>query len=1075
MATIFNYDPKYHNIFIYDREPGDLGERFSVDIGGVILPGQGGTLDLQLIPIRRNPSFENGGFDLSGVNYTFARPYAEGVFFKKRQLWDEDGKNLSDSSSTLVDFFKFPSGWDGMNLMISQYPFGFLLSRKHMLVPTKLLNLWIDRMNPRLMYDHPDIPYGSDGTVADKIFFMDNSGITYEMSVTDSNLNDNTIVGVHRIPRQEEIGSPWEPDLSGWSVLIFDSELPEDYKVYNNIIASDLPEGADIMIVFDNGKAIRRTYTGGDFDGFLRNIRTSSVMLQDFDDTSNFRDEGLIFVKHKVFGTSIYYKTLSGLEFTELDSTAPIENLSGSGYSTLIQFKSFFDIEGIDGIPPLTFWNSASFNEPFIIKTSFYGSDSSYSPPAKNPIYPVVVGVTATNVEDISIYKFSENSAIGDGSGFDYQPASPISFDIYPPTAQEKSSSDNRDVNTIDELRIYAYGSSGPVEQIREDIQIGSTLSNAMVQIGLDFLPYKRFPTPADFIDFKYKTEIFVDNQLHDTFVGRSDERITRNTTGEMDEYTPCEIEIGAAGNNTALNSDNIQSYTPPYMLFITGRFLGAEEDVTDDEYINATEEELSTTFENFLNERDENSRTRSTYLNEQTEGMILLDIEKPRNFVSLGDGVLSEEEITWFTQGIIKRINVIRSFLPNAKIGVWRFGEGSNGAIADRLQDHIDESVFAANVEYNGAKLFDVVDFISPVFYQYSAEDGASPQPIVYQRIVNGDRVQQAIEVTNAIFESFGGETKPIIPIISYQYEGGDNNNQRADIPNAAEILYSVENGFSDQFCIWFANNGELNNFDNLVIPLNNLVCPTGNLRDMPYVPRSYITGKLDEFGGLFTTRPTYYFDHKWIKNFTHQQAGKTLSVRFRCNFADGSNYDSGIVDVKQIEPEILSNPTFTSFIPENVDDGEGPSGQIGLPPFVGGLPETVNVTFGLNGLSSSPNIFDGDSENRTGSVCKFYVSKLRETGEFEYALLGEQYVTQDEVLNGFDFSIPNQIRFPSGTDPESLVGCELWVVYDLDHPAYLLSPNNLFTKFDTPLFVFDEIGSNAIVSLPYFLFESP
>jgi hypothetical protein len=799
MATIYNYDPKYHNMFIYDREPGDLRERFSPSLGagGTVVPGQGGTLDLQLFPIRRNTSFNGGSFDLSGVNYTLARPFAEGVFWRAREIWAEDGSRLSEFSttSTLDDLFRFPFGWSGMNLMISQYPFGFLLSRKHMLVPTKLLSLWYGdprESGPeggtpsaisRLMYDHPEIPYGSDGTVADKVFFMGNDGVTHEMRVTDSNPEDNIVVGVHRIEKNGSYES------SDWSVIVFDSELPIDYKVYNNIIASDLPDGTQVMIVFDNGKAMRAVYDGGGFDNFLRNIRTSSVMLQDFDDTISFRDEGLIFVQHKILGTCIYYKTLSGLEFTVFDSNENIEDLEGSGYSRLSQFKAFFDnIEGIPGIPQLTFWDSASQNAAFIKKSPTYGQSQTYTPPGKNPIYPITVGVTATNVEDISIYKFSENSVTGDGSGFEYQTPSPVSFEFFPPTAQEKTPTDQRDQNTEDQLKIYAYGSSGPIEQIRDDIPIGSVYSNAMLQIGLDFLPYKRFPSPADFVDFKYRTDIYVDGQLHDSFAGRSD-----------------------------------QLRTEP---------LGEE-------------------------------------------------------------GILT---------------------------------------------------------------------------------------------------------------------------------------------------------------------------------------------RDMPYVPRSFITGRFSGvtadggFGGIFTTRPTYYFDHKWIKNFAHEQAGKTLSTRFRCNFVDGSTYDSGILDILQIQPEILSVPTFDSFIPEIVDDGEGPPmGSIGIPFFVGGLPETEDVTFGLNGFSASPNIFAGDetSEVERGSLCKFYVSKFRGAGEFTFAFLGEKYVTHDDISNGFVFSVPNQTIFPDGSDPESLVGTELWVVYELDHPAYVLDTNKLFRPDETPLN--DFVDSNAIVSPPYFLFEIP
>ena len=782
MAIIYNYDPTYHNIFIYDEEPGDLGSR----------PSNSSFDNIQLIPKRRNTSLNKGDFDISGVNYTFARPFKNNLDDgTKTMLWDENGSRMSlpsasgsafgDASirtdyisATLNNTFNNPEGWGGFNTMRSGYPFGFLFSPKHMLVPTKFMTLWF--AENKLMLDHPSKPYGSDGTVADKFFFMDNDGVTYEVSVTDSNPDDEIINGIHRIPRKDSLGN-LSLDLSQWTVVQFDTELPLHFPKHNIIVSTDeIPDETEVMIVLDNGKAVRGLYkqSEGSFSDFLSNIRTSSILSTEAG--TEIVDDGFVFFMTFLSSTPfVYYKTLNGLELTDEDFNNTVENLQGTAYSKLIQFPGFFNaVLGLPGFSTFEIITSPSLLQNLIKRKSGSKSDT-FNPPGKNPFYKVTLGVTATNVEGISIHKSSENTVVGDGTRFDYQAITSFTFDVIPLTATEKTTSNQYPNNTEDQMKIYAYGSSGPLEQIREDVTIGSTYSNAMVQVEIDFIPFKKFPSPADFIDFKYQLDLYVGDSVHDSFVGRTDMSV-------------------------------------------------------------------------------------------------------------MGD----------------------------------------------------------------------------------------------------------------------------------------------------AE-------------------------------------------REIPHIPRSSLTGRFEEFGSDDSLYPKMYLDYKWIKNLSHGQAGQTLSVRLRYSAIDGSTYDSGIVAIKQIEPEILSVPTFTSFIPENVVDEEGsPSGQIGIPPFTPGeIVQKVDVTFGLGGFSSSPNIFDGDSTTQTGSVCKFYVSKFRDIGNLEFALLDEKYITHDEILNGFTFGVPNQTIFPSGSEPESLVGCQLWVVYELDHPAYVLDTNKVFKPDETPLDGL--VDTNAIVSPPYFLFENP
>ena len=298
-------------------------------------------------------------------------------------------------------------------------------------------------------------------------------------------------------------------------------------------------------------------------------------------------------------------------------------------------------------------------------------------------------------------------------------------------------------------------------------------------------------------------------------FIGSNEIANITKTFTESDfppiEVDPCIIKIFGSANNTPAYTNHESEDS---VFLFTGNISGAPGDITDEEYINTTEDELRVGFQTYLNSTDDRHGVqRSSYLNANTRGFVVLDIESPRNMVSLGDpggfGQFGtrEEEIEWFTQGVIKRINVIREFLPNAKIGVWRFAEGSNGAIQDRLQAHIDESVFAANVSYNGKTLYQTIDMFVSVLYQYFAEDGPDPEPAVYNRIVNGDRVDQALQVRDGIYNSFPlVQQKPTLALIAHQYEGGSRANQSATIPNSAEMTFAINRGLTNKFMIWYA-----------------------------------------------------------------------------------------------------------------------------------------------------------------------------------------------------------------------------------------------------------------------------
>lgn len=735
MTIIYNYDPKYHNIFIYDDEPGFLGTRPIT--GGGILPEQGGTLNKQLIPIRRNPSFVGSDFDITGVNYTFARPWLNSVTPHSKRVRDQNGVPLNESSE-LQQIFSQPTGWTGMNTMLSQYPLGFLITRKHLLVPKLGMSLW-NGSAPKLMFNHPDKPYASDGNVEDKVFFMDLVGGTYEMSITDSNTGDGIFNGVFDIPRQGDEEGSWVPDFRGWTVLQFDQELPVGYKYYNNIIATDtLPQGTDVLIVFTNNKAIRANYNGDTFDDFVKNIRSNPAFTRSIPgDSTSLPDYGLVFVRHKLFGTCIYHKLFEWDSFTQEDIQAPIEGLSGSGYSTLQQFASFFGI--VQGLPDFESLNYLTGPEATLLeKHPTFSQTQTYTPPGKNPNYPITCSVLARNIEGIAITSDAENAVTGDGTGFDCLPIPSFNFHAFPPTANEKKPTNIPQNNSPDDLKIYAYGGSGPVEEIRDDIVVGSTFSNLLIQAEFDFTPYMKFPSPADFVDFKYRLDVYVNGVEHDSIVGRSDMSLT----------------------------DSVSRTTP---------------------------------------------------------------------FVS-------------------------RDLLINSK---------------------------------------------------------------------------------------------------------------------------SAGNYFT------------------------NPIAPTQDL-------------------------PRYYLDFKWIKNFSHEQVGQNIAARLRYHGIDGSVFDTGAVDVGQIEPDVLSIPTHEGITPT-------PGSVIEIPP--ASTPEITEIVFSFQNLTASPEIIPGDDESNTGSFLSVFLTKdVGETG-LETALLERIPLADVSSMSSVTIDLPNTFDFPIGGN-DSTIGSILHLAYEIEHPAYTITP---------------------------------
>ena len=255
-----------------------------------------------------------------------------------------------------------------------------------------------------------------------------------------------------------------------------------------------------------------------------------------------------------------------------------------------------------------------------------------------------------------------------------------------------------------------------------------------------------------------------------------------------------------------------------------TGTGMAFWEAETDEDYREWVREHLSqpspftindkTTVEDWIEVFGEDPTVvRNTYLNENTTGWILLDFEAPRNLGNLLD--ISQSDLRKFVEGLIRRINILREFMPNAKFGLWRFGDGHNPRFDSSvdIKKYRDRQVFASKIEYQGKTLFDSLDFLSPTLYQYKVYENTD----AYSRIINGTRVYRSKDVCDSIFEEHG-EVKPVVPIISNIYFGDTDNDDDSVIGdelayklNAIEINYWEEEDYTSHYAYWFPYTQDL------------------------------------------------------------------------------------------------------------------------------------------------------------------------------------------------------------------------------------------------------------------------
>jgi len=283
-------------------------------------------------------------------------------------------------------------------------------------------------------------------------------------------------------------------------------------------------------------------------------------------------------------------------------------------------------------------------------------------------------------------------------------------------------------------------------------------------------------------------------------------------------EYSPPFI-IGAGSNNVPWRSEQMLDGNPESLFFTIGNFFSADyKTMTLEEYDAKTDESIRETIQYNLNQLDARGVVRNSYLNENTTGWIMHNIEHPTSFGQIR--FWDDEKITLWTKNAIRRTQIFREFVPNAKVGIWRFGDAVNPTaelnyVGDVItppgypdgidsglyfrNKHVENSVKASQIEYNGETLFEAVDWLAPTFYQTSGE-GQPTDP--RQRLIDGQRTDHTKQLCDAIFAA-NGERKPVVGIYAQNYQFGPNQGSWAGELNCIEMTQML--GYADHNALWY------------------------------------------------------------------------------------------------------------------------------------------------------------------------------------------------------------------------------------------------------------------------------
>jgi len=271
-------------------------------------------------------------------------------------------------------------------------------------------------------------------------------------------------------------------------------------------------------------------------------------------------------------------------------------------------------------------------------------------------------------------------------------------------------------------------------------------------------------------------------------------------------------IQLAGSPNNVAMRPADFVAGRRNAFVNISGTFGLALGTDTDESYANYTDEEIRQSYQDMINGVDQEGKPRSDYFTEDAEGYVLLDYEHPRN-LGIGNPLTfpeREEAYISFVQGFIRRIQILREFMPKIKIGAWRHYDTGQGIYIqpendELFQMRLEQMLSLSKVEYNGQKFYDAIDWMAPVLYhQYG------PGTPIGQGMLDGVRVDHLQRLEDA-FTAEHGYRKEVIPVMAMTGEGGPFDNEDNYEFLVSECSKFLNRGIDTVF-FWYFNADEYN-----------------------------------------------------------------------------------------------------------------------------------------------------------------------------------------------------------------------------------------------------------------------
>lgn len=241
-------------------------------------------------------------------------------------------------------------------------------------------------------------------------------------------------------------------------------------------------------------------------------------------------------------------------------------------------------------------------------------------------------------------------------------------------------------------------------------------------------------------------------------------------------------IAISHATEGTARVPYAIQNYSRGETFIISSADCSADDGTNITSFVNTTTETITSTFEAFLDQQDEFGIDRSTYLNSNSTGTVLLNIEHPYSLVNTDE--IEQIDLVNFAVGIMNRILAIKSLLPNIKVGVLGLGQphplGDESSLFSSYQSILS---MTPHPDDSSIKIIELVDLITPVLYQVQ-ERGTEE----WNKIYRGERSIHMKTISDILQSS--GNNKPIKPVMAFEYQSGPHDGDDASVLNRNEML---------------------------------------------------------------------------------------------------------------------------------------------------------------------------------------------------------------------------------------------------------------------------------------------